>query len=63
MPLFDNHELTECLKQLVQLDRCWMDCMDEPKQFYARINHFSMDKTLGVRTPQNTKIVALLNPI
>jgi len=37
--------------------------MDEPDQFYTRILHFSSDKTLGVRTPQFSKIVALLNPI
>ena len=37
--------------------------MNEPDQFYVRFTHFSTDKTLGVRTPQNTKIVAILNPI
>lgn len=63
MPTFDNNELTDCLKQLVKLDREWIDWMGEPDQFYTRITHFSTDKTLGVRTPQNTKLIALLNPI
>ena len=63
MPTFDNNEMVDCLKQLVQLDREWIDCMSEPDQFYTRITHFSTDKTLGVRTPQCTKVVALLNPI
>jgi hypothetical protein len=63
MPYFDNKELIGCLKELVHLDREWVDWMDEPDQFYTRITHFSTDKTLGVRTPQATKLVALLNPI
>ena len=37
--------------------------MGEPDQLYSRVLHFSTDKTLGVRTPQFTKIIGLLNPI
>ena len=63
MPSFDNKELVECLKPLVQMDREWIDVLGEPDQFYTRILHFSSDKTLGVRTPQYTKLVALINPL
>jgi hypothetical protein len=45
------------------LDKEWINWMDEPDQFYTRVIHFSTDKTLGVRTPQMTKLIGVLNPI
>lgn len=63
MPAFDANELVDCLKPLIKLDRDWIDHYDEPDQFYTRLLHISTDKTLGVRTPQFTKLVAFLNPI
>jgi len=63
MPIFDNHELEECIKQLVKLDKDWLNITLEPDQFYTRMVHFSTDKTLGVRTPQATKILVILNPV
>jgi len=51
MPSFDQTELLNCLKPLVQLDRAWIDWYDEPDQFYTRLLHICTDKTLGVRTP------------
>jgi hypothetical protein len=63
LPSFDKKELLDCLKKLVVLDKEWIDWMGEPDQLYSRVLHFSTDKTLGVRTPQFTKIIGLLNPI
>lgn len=63
MPAFDANELVDCLKPLVKLDRAWIDHYEEPDQFFTRLLHISTDKTLGVRTPQFTKIIAMLNPI
>jgi branched-chain amino acid aminotransferase len=63
MPSFDRNELINCLKKLVVMDKEWITWMGEPEQFYTRLMHFSTDKTLGVRSPQNTKIVAFINPI
>jgi len=53
MPLFDTDELHECIKELVTLDKEWIidPNIADPDQFYARMVHFSTDKTLGVRTP------------
>ena len=53
MPLFDTDELHECIKELVTLDKEWIKVPNiaDPDQFYARMVHFSTDKTLGVRTP------------
>jgi len=48
---------------LLGLDREWMDWFDEPDQFYTRLMHISTSATLGVRTPTDTKIIAVLNPI
>ena len=45
------------------LDKEWMYANDEPDQFYTRLVHFSTDKTLGVRTPHATKILAMINPV
>lgn len=62
MPTFDASELKSCLGDLLQLDKEWAH-IKQGEQLYTRIVHFSTDKTLGVRTPQNTKIVAMINPI
>ena len=63
MPLFDTNELHECIKKLVSIDKDWIDVTSNPDQFYTRMVHFSTDKTLGVRTPQSTKILVMLNPV
>lgn len=63
MPLFDKNELLGCIKELVLLDKEWMYANDEPDQFYTRMVHFSTDKTLGVRTPHATKMLAMINPV
>ena len=63
MPVFDKNEMLECLKQLVMLDKDWIHISKDPDQFYTRIVHFSTDKTLGVRTPHNTKMIAMINPV
>lgn len=64
MPLFDINELHECIKELVVLDKEWIEIVSSLNdQFYARMLHFSTDKTLGVRTPQATKLMVMLNPV
>lgn len=63
MPGFDHEELLGCIKELVNLDREWISIDAEPDQFYTRLVHFSTDKTLGVRPPQNTKLMAMCNPV
>jgi branched-chain amino acid aminotransferase len=63
MPTFCTEEFIQCFKQLVVMDKDWIQVEDDLDQFYARILHFSTDKTLGVRTAQSTKLIAMLNPI
>lgn len=63
MPTFDQKELLDCIKSLVQLDKDWIEVTADPDQFYTRMVHFSTDKTLGVRTPQATKLLVMLNPV
>ena len=63
MPTFDMDELLECIKGLVQLDKDWIHVVNDPDQFYSRMVHFATDKTLGVRTPQATKLLVMLNPV
>lgn len=63
MPGFDTEELMGCIKELVSIDKEWIDAVEELDQFYTRMVHFSTDKTLGVRSAQNTKLLVLLNPL
>lgn len=63
MPVFDKGELLDCIKELVILDKEWMYANDEPDQFYTRMVHFATDKTLGVRTPHATRLLAMINPV
>ena len=63
MPGFDSEELMGCIKELVSIDKEWIDAVEELDQFYTRMVHFSTDKTLGVRSAQNTKLLVLLNPL
>lgn len=63
MPKFSTDELFKCVKQLVKLDESWFpqDTVD-PSQLYVRLNHISIDGTLGVKTPKHTRIFAIVNP-
>lgn len=64
MPLFSTEELLECIGRLVNLDKSWIQKKDRlTTQFYTRVCHFSTDKTLGVRTPQSTKMIGMINPV
>lgn len=62
MPAFDENELLDCLKTLVNIDKDWFPHMVDG-QFYTRLNHISTEATLGVKTPSKTKLYAMLNPI
>lgn len=33
MPSFNSSELVDCIKELVKLDRSWIDWNNEPDQF------------------------------
>jgi hypothetical protein len=63
LPDFDINEMLECLKKLAIYEKEWLLDHTEPDQLFMRIVHLSTDKTLGVRTPQNTKIIAMVNPV
>lgn len=62
MPVFDTNELLGCIKKLVTLDESWYPNVTFPTQLYIRLCHISTDAQLGVKTPKNTKIFAILNP-
>ena len=51
MPVFSSAAFLDCIKHLVHLDREWFPDMEEPGQLYVRMNHFSTDPALGVKTP------------
>ena len=63
MPTFDTEELLNCIKSLVHIDQSWFPEINaDPSQLYVRVNHVSVDPTLGVKTPQFTKLYAILSP-
>ncbi len=52
MPTFDTEELLNCIKSLVHIDQRWFpEINSDPSQLYVRVNHVSVDPTLGVKTP------------
>ena len=44
------------------IDKDWFPNLSDPGQLYMRIAHFSTDAIMGVKTPSNSKICAILNP-
>jgi branched-chain amino acid aminotransferase len=62
MPLFNKDELLACLKKLVQIDQSWYPNNENMNQLYIRLCHISTDKILGVKSPDNTKLFAMLTP-
>lgn len=45
------------------MEKKWLFQNSEPDHLFIRMLQISTDKTLGVRTPHNTKILALVNPV
>lgn len=63
MPVFDTSELLDCIKHLVDLDKDWFpQGLQDPGQLYMRIAHIATEQVMGVKTPHNTKLFAMLNP-
>lgn len=62
MPLFDPNELLKCVRELALIDKSWMPNLEDPGQLFMRMSHISTDGIMGVKTPSNTKIFAILNP-
>lgn len=63
MPGFDTEELYKCVKQLVKFDESWFpENTTDPSQLYVRLAHISTDDALGVKTPKQTKLYAIINP-
>ena len=62
LPLFEPKELLHSIKHLIKIDKSWFPNLDDPGQLYLRMNHFSTDPLLGVKTPTKSKIVAILSP-
>ena len=63
MPLFDTKELGECIKELVSQDQEWFPKLaGKDSQLYVRVNHVSTDPLLGVKSPKQTKLYAIICP-
>jgi branched-chain amino acid aminotransferase len=63
LPTFDIKELAQVLQKFAVMEKSWLDKYNEPDHLFIRMNQISTDKTLGVRTPQNTKIIAICTPV
>lgn len=64
MPLFDTEELYNCLRHLIDLEKGWFPDTHEDKisQLYVRLCHISMDPVMGVKSPDKTKVYAIVSP-
>ena len=62
LPGFDKNELAACVKKLNEVDQDWYIKSDHPSQMYTRLCHFSTDNTLGIKTANSSKLMAILSP-
>lgn len=59
---FDQAELVECIRQLVNLDRDWVPQNDKGS-LYIRPTHIAWNSGLGVAAPDKSKIFVMLTPV
>ena len=62
MPVFDSNQWFNCIKLLAEMDKDWFPNFDDSGQIYLRMAHISNESTMGVKTPSQTKVFAILNP-
>jgi branched-chain amino acid aminotransferase len=62
LPTFDGEELTECIKELIKVDRDWIP-EGEGFSLYIRPTAISTHPYLGVTKPDNAKIFVILSPV
>ena len=60
-PEYDENELLECIKKLVDVDRDWMPAKDNKHSLYLRPTGISMENTLGVKAPTNVKLFTIIS--
>jgi len=63
MPAFDTQELCNTIQKFALLEKGWLDGNGLTDHLFLRMNHFSTDKTLGVRSPAETKIIVIATPV
>jgi len=62
LPNFDGEELTECIKELIKVDRSWIP-EGEGYSLYIRPTAISTHPYLGVTKPENAKVFVILSPV
>ncbi len=61
-PLFDGHEMTECLSELIKLEKGWIP--NRPfHSLYIRPTSICMDNKLGLSSVKKSKTFVILCPV
>jgi len=62
IPTFDIHQMTECTRQLVELEKDWIP--DKPMHsLYLRPTSICMDNRLGMSRVTRSKTYCILSPV
>lgn len=62
LPTFDGDEFTECIKELIKVDRDWIP-QGEGYSLYIRPTAISTHPFLGVSKAESAKLFAILSPV
>jgi len=61
-PQFDNHEMTECLKEIIKMEKAWIP--NRPlHSLYIRPTSICMDNMLGLSSVRKSKTFIILCPV
>jgi len=62
LPTFDAEEMIKCLKRLIQIDRDWIP-NSTTSSLYIRPTFIATDPCLGVASPNEALLYAILSPV
>merc|ERR1712215_9485 len=62
LPLFDGHELVECIRRLVVIDSDWVP-HDTSSSLYIRPTMIGLEPTLGVAPANSARLFVLMCPV
>jgi len=62
LPLFDGHELVECIRRLVVVDQEWVP-HDTSSSLYIRPTMIGLEPTLGVAPANSARLFVLMCPV
>ncbi|XP_059112325.1 branched-chain-amino-acid aminotransferase, cytosolic isoform X1 [Peromyscus eremicus] len=62
LPVFDQEELLECIRQLIQIDQEWVP-YSTSASLYIRPTFIGTEQSLGVKKPSRALLFVILSPV